>query len=349
MAVINVMPLTDLTELIASDNVNAGDVLLLEEGIYFQTVIVRKDNIRIIAKGPGVIFDGRSTLITGFILSNVTGVVIDGIHIKHYRANGIEIDGGSGNRIINNNINNTMNVGILISNSVGNLIWKNEVCRCSDGIMLALEGSSNNWMIENTVKECLDDGFDAISATENNNAFISNKAVRNRFSGFDVLGNNNLLLNNLAIDNNLGMTISAGSSTVAIGNKIEGSRSDALTISFTSSEHFVGENHVTCNRQAGIFDQGLNGMSLNNEVSYNGNSGFFLASNGALIMGNRLVCNIPENITDLGTGNIFINNAGKPCEPCEAPGVVCGDCPDGADKGSNHPKAGERNGQEREN
>lgn len=58
MAVINVTPLTDITDLIASDNVAEGDVLLLEEGIYFQTVNILKNNIRIIAKGPEVIFDG---------------------------------------------------------------------------------------------------------------------------------------------------------------------------------------------------------------------------------------------------------------------------------------------------
>lgn len=42
MAVINVTPFTDITDLISSDNVNEGDVLLLEEGIYFQTVNVIK-------------------------------------------------------------------------------------------------------------------------------------------------------------------------------------------------------------------------------------------------------------------------------------------------------------------
>ncbi|NLK45001.1 MAG: hypothetical protein GX300_11490 [Tissierellia bacterium] len=83
MAVINVTPLMDITALIASDNVNEGDVLLLEEGIYYQTVNILKDNIRIVAKGPGVIFDGKSTLLTAFTLSNVSGVTIVGMNIKH--------------------------------------------------------------------------------------------------------------------------------------------------------------------------------------------------------------------------------------------------------------------------
>ncbi|NLY67859.1 MAG: hypothetical protein GX069_09900, partial [Tissierellia bacterium] len=58
MAVIKVNPHMDITSLIASDRVGEGDVVLLEEGIYFQSVNVMKDNIRIVAQGPGVIFDG---------------------------------------------------------------------------------------------------------------------------------------------------------------------------------------------------------------------------------------------------------------------------------------------------
>ena len=146
MAVTNVTPLTDITALIASESVNEGDVLQLEEGIYFQSVIIPKNNIRIIAKGPKVILDGKSTLITAFILSNVTGVIIDGTNIRYYRANGIEIDSGSGNRIIKNTINNTFNFGISILDSSNNLIWKNEVSKCSDGIRLS--SASTTTMVE---------------------------------------------------------------------------------------------------------------------------------------------------------------------------------------------------------
>lgn len=80
-----------------------------------------------IAKGPGVVLDGRSTLITA---------------------------------------------------SSRNLIWKNEICRCDDGILLTLEGSTNNWVIDNTAKNCTD-GFEVSSLAESSNAFISNKAIGN--------------------------------------------------------------------------------------------------------------------------------------------------------------------------
>ena len=185
MAIINITPLTDITALIASDNVSEGDALLLEDGIYYQTVIIPKNNIRIIAKGTEVIFDGKSTLTAAFTLSNVTGVLIKGINIRHYRANGIVIEGGYGNRIIKNTINNMLDSGIVMINSRGNLIWKNEICSCSDGVRL-IQGSTSNRVIENVVKECFDDGFESFLAPDSNNAFISNTAMRSRFNGLDI-------------------------------------------------------------------------------------------------------------------------------------------------------------------
>lgn len=114
MAVINVNPLMDITSLINSDRVNEGDVLLLEEGIYFQSVAVLKNNIRIVAKGPGVIFDGKSTLLDAFLLPDVVGVMIEGITIRHYRASGILIEFGFGHRIVNNKIINMIENGVEV-------------------------------------------------------------------------------------------------------------------------------------------------------------------------------------------------------------------------------------------
>jgi len=118
---------------------------------------------------------------------------------------------------------------------------------------------------------------------------------------------------------------------VAIGNKIQGCKSDAFTINAGYRNHFTGENRITCSRQAGLFDQGEAGIHLGNAISYNGNSGFFLVSDRSLAMDNTLACNLPENITDIGNGNQFVNNTEKPCEPCEAPDAVCGGCSDTPD------------------
>ncbi len=307
MAVINVTPTMDITALIASDNVNEGNVLLLDKGIYFQTVNILKDNIRIVAKEPRVIFDGKSTLFTAFTLSDAVGVAIEGISIRHYKANGILIQSGSGNRIINNRINNILSDGIMIISSRGNLIWKNEICNCFNGIFLA-SSSTSNWIIDNIAKECFDDGFETNSDQDSNNAFIFNTSIRNGSDGFELSGSNNLLLDNLSMDNAFGIIIDQGSGSLAIGNMSKGIKFGTLFIVNGYRNFFAGENHMVCNRRKGIEILGQLGMFLNNEISYNTDIGMELttSSTGNLIKDNKLVCNIPENIVDRGTDNNFI-------------------------------------------
>lgn len=81
-------------------------------------------------------------------------------------------------------------------------------------------------------------------------------------------------------------------------------------------------------RRKGIEILGQLGVFLNNEISNNSDIGMELtaSSAGNLVMNNKLVCNIPENVADSGTGNNFINNINQPCEPGELPGDVCGSC-----------------------
>lgn len=326
MAVINVTPLMDITALIASDDVNEGDVLLLEDGIYSQTVNINKNNIRIAAKGSGVIFDGKGSLLTAFMLSDVVGAAIEGIKIRHYRDDSIIIQGGSGNRIVNNKFNNMLSDAIVLIGSSGNLIWKNEICYCSDGIKLS-SGSTNNWVIENTVKDGFVDAFETSTSVDSNNAFISNIAIRHRSSGFRISGSNNLLLNNISINNTLGIWIAEGSNSIAVGNKVKASKSSALLVSDEYRNYFTGENNIECNDTIGMFILGDFGMYLNNELSYNGDSGITLDAStiGNLVMDNKLVCNIPQNIFDTGNNNL-INNIDKPCRPCESPSDACDNC-----------------------
>ncbi|NLN42123.1 MAG: hypothetical protein GX160_09115 [Clostridiales bacterium] len=67
-------------------------------------------------------------LFNAFILSDITGVEINGITIRNYSISGVLIDYGSGNRIVNNKIYNAADYGIHVSSSSYNLIWKNEIC-----------------------------------------------------------------------------------------------------------------------------------------------------------------------------------------------------------------------------
>ncbi|HHY82000.1 MAG TPA: hypothetical protein GX505_04890 [Clostridiales bacterium] len=175
---------------------------------------------------------------TAFGLSSVTGVVIEGMKIRHYRFNGILITSGSGNRIIKNVISNTLSNGIDVQTSSGNLFWKNEICNCSDGIRF-IAGSTHNWVIDNIVKDCVDDGFECFLGVDSNNVFISNKAIGNAGNSIELFGSNNLAFNNILIDNSNGIFTNSGSDTVAIGNVIKDCRTNTVTVTASYSNLFM--------------------------------------------------------------------------------------------------------------
>lgn len=172
MAVITVSPTTDISALIASNTVAPGDVLVLEDGEYFQTVNITKNFLRLVTKGTKVVFDGKSLLQSAFILTDVTGVEISGVSIMHYRSDGISIVGGGGHRVVGNEINGVLNNGISVIASSGNLLWKNEVCRAVDSVQLA-SASINNHVIENLATFCEDDGFESFLPRDSSNVFIA--------------------------------------------------------------------------------------------------------------------------------------------------------------------------------
>jgi len=221
MAVINVTPLTDITALIASDAVSPG---------------------------KNAVFYGMGILFNAFILSDVSGVEINGITIRNYSISGVLIDFGSGNRIVNNKIYNIADYGIHVFSSSANLIWKNEICRGLDGVHLVL-GSTNNRIIENTVKNCYGDGFHSFREQDSDNVFVGNTAIGNRGYGMSIQGTNNLLLNNTLIDNGSGgVIIGEGSNTVGINNTVKDSRvtgyfvfnhDNSFTIPLNRSRQFV--------------------------------------------------------------------------------------------------------------
>ena len=320
MAIINVTPTTDINTLIQSNNVSEGDVLLLEDGEYFQTINVTKNFIRIVAKSNNVVFNGKSMLVGAFNLIDVSGVEIFGISIMHYRGNGIFINGGSGNRIVDNRINSVLNNGISISSSHDNLIWKNEICNAGDGIFLG-SGSTNNRIIENSVKECLDDGYETFFENDSNNVFISNTAIDNGGYGLHIFGINNLLHNNILINNRLaGIHVNIGNNTVAINNIVNNSQFMGVRL-LDHPNLFFGQNRVVDNKFTGIgsLTRVDNGTFYNNTVMHNTDIGLILniTTNSNFVYDNKFRCNIPFNISNTGTNNTLLNISNNPCKPCD--------------------------------
>ncbi|NLC77136.1 MAG: right-handed parallel beta-helix repeat-containing protein [Clostridia bacterium] len=328
MAVIPVSPTTDLSALIASDNVSPGDVLVLEDGEYFQTVDVTKDNLRLVAKGNKAVFNGKSILEVAFILNGVTGVEVSGISIMHYRLNGIRIQEGGGHRIVANKINRILDTGFAVISSGENLLWKNEICRTFIGVQLSF-GSVNNRILENLAALCILDGFEIFSQNDSGNVFIGNTAINNGGFGMHCAGTNHLLVDNRLAGNAFGgLGFEPGSNSIAIGNVLEDNRNRGGFL-FAQESLFFGGNNVKANLRDGIAVIGINnGIFQDNIFKFNKDYGITLhpTTEANFVFDNKLRCNLPANIRDLSGGNNYLDNREEPCKPHELEAEDCRIC-----------------------
>ena len=317
MAIINISPDTDITAFIASAAVSEGDVLLLAQGTYDQSVIISKNYVRLVSKDRKAVFDGSDLLANAFSLNGVTGVEIDGVNIQNYLSNGISISGGTGNRIIRNLITDIGNRGISVSGSTANLIWKNQINNVFDGVEL-ISSSTNNWVIKNWISDTIDDGFESFLPNDQNNAFIGNLAHDCGGNCFEIFGANCLALNNTAADcSNSGYLIAAGSNSVAIENSAKKCVDGVLQ---TSQNVFLALNELKSNNGSGLEIRTDFNIAVWNHIAFNLDSGLVLGpnSNGNFIYQDKVECNTPFDIVTGGTDNNLLRNITGCREDCRS-------------------------------
>lgn len=307
MAIINISPDTDITAFIASAAVSEGDVLLLAQGTYDQSVIISKNYVRLVSKDCKAVFDGSDLLANAFSLNGVTGVEIDGVTIKNYLSSGISILGGTGNRIIRNQISDIGNRGISVSGSTANLIWKNQIKNVFDGVEL-ISSSTNNWVIENWVVDTTDDGFESFLPNDQNNAFIGNLAHDCGGNCFEIFGRNCLSLSNTATDaSGSGYLIAVSDNSVAIENRAKNNVDGVLV---ASQNVFLALNDLKNNNGSGLEIRTDFNIAVWNRIAFNLDSGLVLGpnSNGNFIYQNKVECNTPFDIVAGGTDNNILRN-----------------------------------------
>src|SRR5918992_3001585 len=106
-----------------------GDKILVCPGIYPETVLVNKPDLRIEAQAaPGdVVLHGTGTPVPpfGFHLLNTTGVLVQGFTVQGFSDSNIRIEGGSGNTLRKNITTATPGSGIRVINSSANVVERN--------------------------------------------------------------------------------------------------------------------------------------------------------------------------------------------------------------------------------
>lgn len=127
----------------ALDAANSGDVIEVENGIYYEKLII---DIPIILRGNNTVIDARGLRSPIELISD--GITLEGLTIVNSGDEngdaGIKVSSNS-NFILNNTIKNNKNYGIYLESSSKNVIQGNSISRNSNkGIYL--EGSDNNFL-----------------------------------------------------------------------------------------------------------------------------------------------------------------------------------------------------------
>lgn len=249
-----------------------GHTIFVEEGTYYEHVVVNKsisligedrDTTIIDGNGTGavviltvqnvfvsnftVINAGFQAPISGAILLNETAnCVIENVATMNSDPCGIALINSSRNKISRSkSFNNTW--GLLLVNSNENVIVENMISGNSYGIGLGgPEGSNNNLLADNTISD-------------------------NIHHGIDIFGLDNQVSSNQILNNRNGVLLDMANDTLVVGNDISNNSQYGVYLIRDSEGNTVIENTIQFN-SFGVFlrmDAGNNNVFYHNNIITN--------------------------------------------------------------------------------
>lgn len=267
---------------------NPGDIVLVDQGRYKESIIVNRNSIRIVAKVKhGVILESNQANENAIKLDNTYNVEIFGFIIQNSHRS-IWVYRGGYHRIIGNIFQNHNADGIILEDSIGNFLYQNIIRdNFSVGALLGWSnpGSISNWLIENIITHNGGHGVEIWTASATGNALINNKICENKGEGIFAKGQNTLVYSNLVGHNiSNGINFLNGDNSLAVKNDTH--KNDCNGIDISSNKNIAFANHVKNNHAVGI------------EIYGNEN----------LVQKNIVVHNKEEEIKNHGNNNTLLNN-----------------------------------------
>lgn len=136
----------------AINDADDGDTVFVENGIYYEHVVVNKTVSLIGENRESTIIDGNGTFVT-IIHVTVNDAVITGFTIQNdasilcLEGGGVFVTNSNGTRVVDNIVTDTQ-YGVNLKNSTGNIIVGNTLTENDVGIQF-LDGSSSNIIYHN--------------------------------------------------------------------------------------------------------------------------------------------------------------------------------------------------------
>jgi len=291
------------------DNVDAGGTVYVEEGTYFENVVIEKPLKLIGASNKKTIIDGKGKKEVKLLINYTNYVDISGFHISHggtiSAGTGLAVYGGSHCRIENNIITNCKS-GIAICDSV-NTIVSNNICsdNSEEGIYVtdgALYDIDNNSIINNT---CNSNRWAGIFIEASDWINVENNTCEsNRHNGiFVAVSSNNTINNNTCSSSELGIGLAYSHINVVSNNNCKSNFFGGITLQ-DSDKCTLSHNICNLNDEHGIilWRSNYNSFSRNTCCFNNGSGMYFEDSNGNKVYDNSIKTN-KENGLALNRSN----------------------------------------------
>jgi len=250
-----------------------GDKILVCPGVYLETVLVNKPDLRIEAQGaPGeVVLQGTPAQDFGFRLLNTTGVLLQGFTVQGFRTANIRIDGGSRNTLRKNittllvgfgSISN-QGASIQVFNSSANVVEQNTSlanCETCNGISVTGAGSTDNIVRDNETFQNGQAGLQA-SSSGPRNVLRRNRSHNNAIGIRNILGSHgNVIENNYVFANaptplgpvSGGIIVGTSTNVTVSNNRSERNVPFGIRLQNGSANNLVEKNEVFQNAQDGI-------------------------------------------------------------------------------------------------
>lgn len=295
----------------AIDSAGAGDIILVKDGTYIESVKVNKPHLTIKSEN-GVHRTVVQSMNTNEPVFEVTAdyVYLSGFTVR-VGNDGVWIN--SSNNIITSNTVADNTHGIFLFNSSNNTLINNYVINNYVGVGLSF--AFNNTLINNTANFNTGDGLGIAFVSSSNNTLINNTANFNDGIGIRLEGSsNNLLTNNNASQNSvIGIDISSRSinntitSNTANSNGGEGGNTGINL--YNSSDNTLINNTANFNEFRGIYlSHSSNNILASNEVSNNGIGVTLVYSDSNTINGNNIIDNFNNLDLYFSNNNLIIYN-----------------------------------------
>jgi parallel beta-helix repeat protein len=307
------------------DDASPGDIILVNEGTYYENIFVSKSLILRGNGSPIVDGNGSGSVIT--LLAD--GIVLEGLVVMNSSTQSSGSDGimiiSNKNVIKNstvqncvtgfnlvNSSSNTIEANIIINNRIGvnlrnsskTLIAENEIIDNKQGISLI--EARNNSIRGNNASENNQQGIRISNSFYNQ---ISNNTVTfNAENGISLIrSNNNILLNNNAsFDAQIGISMDDSDNNIFIGNSASYSKNrNGINIINNSNNNTFRHNFASHNGEYGIsITQSANNNITGNEASNNSKGGILLSkSRYSILAENRVNHNKVDGLKLGSSGN----------------------------------------------